>query len=199
MRPMGDMALVVMVVASTAGAATNFVTWTDLVHVQVDGGILRKNLASALWDSGAASVQRIDADTHGYAEATVAGPFGNRIFGLSTDNTNASFNTIDFGMYLYTGGLIIYEHGVNLGTFGSWTNDDILRIERVGSTVRYMVNGQTRYTSTQQTTASLRVDTSFLTNGTELHNVNLGTLPIPEPASAALLGFLGLAALRRGR
>lgn len=144
------------------------VTWTDLVGVTASGNSLT-NIPPSGWGSGgAATTNELAANTDGWIEMEAQETDTYRVLGLSSSNTNAHYNTINYAIYLYGTGIIkIFENGSGKGSFGSYTTGDILRIDRAGGTVTYKKNGATIYTSNIASTSKLIGDAAFLTvNGT---------------------------------
>ncbi|MEQ8363572.1 MAG: DUF6443 domain-containing protein [Cyclobacteriaceae bacterium] len=136
------------------------VTWTDLVGASILGNKIYRT--SGGWgSSGAASVQVLPAGQDGWLEVT-ASEASNRMIGLSDVNTNAHYNTIDYALYLTTNTLRVYENGVQ--KFDVPVNivpGEVFRIERTGTTIRYIRNGITVYTSTVASNTSLLADAAF--------------------------------------
>ena len=85
-----------------------------------------------------------------------------RMIGLSKGNTNASYEDIDFALYLALGQLRVYENLTSKGTFGNFATGDKLRIAVVGGVVKYSRNGSVFYTSTKTPTYPLLVDSCAL-------------------------------------
>jgi len=70
--------------------------------------------------------------------------------GLSTGNTDANYNTINFAVYITQGSLLIYESGNYVGSFGTFDLTYWLQV-RVNkgrsNFVEYFKNGVLIYTS----------------------------------------------------
>ena len=136
------------------------VAWTDRVGVTVDGSTLTKAAVDGWGNSGAASVQTISGD--GAVEYVALASNSNYVLGLSSINTDANYNTIDYAIFTsWEGILYVYEHGVYRGVFGGYQIGDILWVERVGSTVVYKKNGVVFYTSTVPSTGELIADVAL--------------------------------------
>ncbi|MBN1649487.1 MAG: VCBS repeat-containing protein [Spirochaetales bacterium] len=128
----------------------------DLVNVTaLSGNEIRKNS----WDGGAATNKVIPEN--GGAHFRANGNTTARMFGLSDNNTNASYSTIDYAIYLMSNGNFrIYENGVNQGDFGSYVDGDIFTVERRGGFICYK-KGLNVIRSTPAVTGTLLVDMSI--------------------------------------
>ncbi|WP_129582984.1 Ig-like domain-containing protein [Flavobacterium cyanobacteriorum] len=94
--------------------------------------------------------------------------------GLSTNNTNADFNTIQYAWYLRADGVVeIFENGTSRGTFGSYNSSTIFRIAVEANVVRYYTNNTLRYTSNLAPTLPLLVDVSINSNGGTIKDVQV--------------------------
>jgi len=139
--------------------STSSIAWTDRVGVTVEDGTLIKTGATG-WNSGAASVRTIPGD--GAIEFSAVTTDAYRMLGLSNSNASASYDTIGYAIYLRTDGtLSVYENGMHRGRFGTYQGDDVLRVERIGSTVVYKRNGAIFYTSAVPSTGALLADAAL--------------------------------------
>src|SRR5690606_2279146 len=85
-----------------------------------------------------------------------------RMIGLSDQNTNASYTSIDFAWYLLNNGTTrIYESGAHRYTGSNYTAGDVFRIERTGTTVKYYHNNVLKYTSGVVSSSLLMADMSI--------------------------------------
>jgi RHS repeat-associated protein len=146
------------------------VTWKDQVTTILQGNMLINTSSSSSWVSGAASVQQLAAGQPGWLETIYTGGSVERVVGLSDVNTNAHFNTIDYGVYLgstaLTNTAIVYENGTAKYTIpGKLSPGDVVRIERAGTTITYKVNGLTKYTSLVASNTVLMADVSLNYSG----------------------------------
>lgn len=119
-----------------------------------------------------------------------------RIIGLSATDANVNYTSIQYGLYLQSGGVVqVYESGTLRGTYGSYAAGDVLRVERVNTTVYYKKNGVVFETSTVPSTTELLADFSFYSSGGRLLNVqfNFGEAPTEQPiyGSSRLGQYLG--------
>ena len=148
------------------------IAWTDRVGVSVDGGTLTKTAASGWGNSGAASVQTIPGD--GAVEFMVMASNTKLILGLSNSNEDARDRTIDYAILARDYGTVaVYENGVGRGDFGTYQSGDILRVERVGSTIVYKQNGTVLYTSTIPSTGELIADAAINLTGAKVANARI--------------------------
>lgn len=158
------------------------VFWTDLVGTRVLGNRLFRNITNNTWgQSGAASVQLLPAGKDGWVEWTVSETNRSRMIGLSDQNLNANFTSIDYAIYLRDDGMLqIREEGVEKPasgtTVGAYKPGDVLRVARVGTAVKYYKNGVELYpagasVSQKSSTTALLADVAFAHSQGTLVNV----------------------------
>ena len=126
--------------------------------------IIRTGGSSGWNTAGAASVQQLAANENGWLEFTCAENNDNKMIGLSDQNTNANYTTIDYAIYLRTNGTVmVYENGSNRIPTNppSYKAGDVFRIERVGNAITYYQNGGVLYASTIPSTSVLMADIAF--------------------------------------
>jgi SprB repeat len=180
--------------AATAGAQTYPIVWASPTGVSLNGNQLTKTAAAGWGNAGAASVNILAAGANGWVERTVTAPLSSEsVFGFSDVNTDAHFNTIDYGIYLGTS-VIVYENGVNRFTLGTApVAGDVLRVERTGTSVTYKRNGTVFYTSTVASSTLLMADAALNQVGAVISNANASfqdTYPVTwtNPVSATING-----------
>jgi len=99
------------------------------------------------------------------------------MMGLSKDNPNAHYNTIDYALYTQNNGkLMVYENGSSKGTFQTYVPGDTIRVERIGGSIYYKKNENILFISTVDQNIDLIGDMSIYTTGTSIGNVSLKTL-----------------------
>jgi hypothetical protein len=147
-------------------------------RVEAYGSRLLKTGAAAAHDAGASSVELLAGD--GYVEAVVDATGVHRFLGLSTSDDDVNYTSIDFAFYVTTtdnidGQWQIWESGVNVqsGAAASIVVGDVVRVERVGTTITYKKNGAVIWTSTTPSIGALLVDVSMFTPGVKLDNVRM--------------------------
>jgi len=156
---------------------TEDLQWTALVNVTVDGNNTLTSTAGG-WFAGASSAQRITAD--GAVEITGTREDGNsRFIGLAYTDPDAGFSSIDYALQLFrNGALRVFENGDYKGIKGTFVTGDILRIERIGTTVRYLRNGVVQYTSAVPSSGDLLADTSFSASGMTIQGAIINLVPL---------------------
>jgi len=154
------------------------IVWTDVVNATVNGNSLTST-SNANWNAGAASLAVLPAGIDGYIEIEAAQTNNGVMFGFSEVNTNQSWNTIDYNLYVAESGkLKVYEKNIaKVSNGGVYAVGDKMRVERVGTTIYFKHNGNVIYTSTTPSTSSLIVDCSFYQANAILSNAifNFGT------------------------
>jgi RHS repeat-associated protein len=139
--------------------------WKDMIGITVNGNTLASNITSAAWGlSGAASIQQLPGGQSGWVEASFGKNTAPRMIGLSDSNPDANYSTIDYAIYISGSTLYVYENNLNLGAKGTVVDTDVVRVERIGSTVYYKKNAAIVYTSTVPSTTLLMVDIAFNQN-----------------------------------
>ncbi|HEX5171922.1 MAG TPA: DUF6443 domain-containing protein [Cyclobacteriaceae bacterium] len=151
------------------------ITWKDKVGLKQEGRRLIRTASGSGWGtSGAASVQQLSASTNGWIEFTASETNLARMIGLSDQNTNANYTTIDFAWYLLnTGAINVYENGANRGSFGTYVPGDVFKIERTGTTIKYFQNNVLKYTSSVASSSVLMADVAI--HGSAGTVINVGS------------------------
>ncbi|MFN8206637.1 MAG: hypothetical protein U0T82_04425 [Bacteroidales bacterium] len=170
--------------ASACNTAEEQVKWkiSDLTNTQItgSGNSLSKVQSNGNWNGGAASWNTVA--NNGYFQFVVTETNTARMMGLSTTNTNSDYTSIQYAIYLRNDSTLrVYESGVLIGTFGSYTSGDVFRIAVVANVVKYYKNGSLFYISGVAPTLPLLVDVSIRdVNGTVTNaivsNYNTGSL-----------------------
>lgn len=124
------------------------IIWTDTIGVSIsENHSITSNVNGTEGNSwqdncGAASVNRLPAGKDGWIEYEVATPNGNYYFGLSEDNPDPNGTSVEYGVYdRNLGYLVVYEFKEWKGNYTNTKVGDIVRLERIGATLYYKVNG----------------------------------------------------------
>ncbi|TNF25669.1 MAG: DUF4215 domain-containing protein [Deltaproteobacteria bacterium] len=150
--------------------------WFNGKGVSATATSLYSDFASG-WGGGASTRETLTCGD-GYVEARIP-KLSDLMLGLGVGDASVSYTDIEHAFYpTASGALNIYESGANLGSFGTYQADDVLRVE-VAMTgpgapyVRYLKNGTPLYTSTRIPTIidDFRLDTSFNRIGDSLEDV----------------------------
>jgi RHS repeat-associated protein len=146
------------------------VTWKDLSGVSSTGNRLTRTATVA---AGAASVQQLAAGQNGWIEVIVSETNTNRYIGFNDSNPDVGFTNIDYGFYLNGTTLKIIENNVTRLTLTSvLVAGDILKIERMGSAIKYYRNGTLlSYQNNAAINSALLVDVSMQSNNATLVGV----------------------------
>jgi hypothetical protein len=148
-------------------------TFSDIVGVSVSGDDLTATAANGWGNAGVFSIEGITSG-NGYVSAVMGETTGSKMLGLSVDNPNSSYNTIDFAIYPQLGGNIgVYENGANRGSFGSYTVGDTLSVESLNNKILYKKNGEVIYVSTVTPSYPLYLDTAFFHQNGTLNDVKM--------------------------
>jgi RHS repeat-associated protein len=152
------------------------VNWTGISsNISATDGVIGRTSGSAGWTAGASSSQTIPASTDGWLEARSPQTNSPVMIGLSDQDVNVNYTSIDYALYFYSNGAIyVYESGSNRGIVGTYTAKDVFRIERIGQTIVYKKNQRVIYTSGVPSTSSLLADCSIYQIGGALDQVHIG-------------------------
>jgi hypothetical protein len=153
------------------------VKWTTLANVVTTGAgnSLNKTTSNNNWDGGAFSFNTVA--NNGYLEFTATETNTSRMIGLSNTNTDNSFSSIRYAIYLQNNGsLSIYEAGSNKGSFGSYAASDVYRVSVENSIVKYYRNNIVFYISALVPTFPLYADVSINNVGGTITNAFVSNL-----------------------
>lgn len=155
----------------------NKVSWGFLVGVTVNAFVqsLTKVVPTAWGNAGSASLEVLDGLQDGYVEFTIPSIDSSRYFvGLSDENVDEHYTSIDYAFFYNSGSVMIYENGDYIMGLGNAQPGDRYRIEmRRGGIVNYYKNGSLELPSPISTPAgaNLVVDTALYDQGSALHEV----------------------------
>jgi Leucine-rich repeat (LRR) protein len=159
-------------------------TWQNMVGVKVDGNNLVKTATTNNWGvAGASSVQQIPAGADGWVEATVTEITTNKMIGLSDQDTDQNYPSIDYAFHLSLNNLVVFIGGVNKGTVATISTGDRLRIAREGGNMIFYRNGVKVYptgTATLPCSTLLMADASIYQLGATLGRVRISAAPGPQ-------------------
>lgn len=158
----------------------HMVKWDTIVSLSYNSvtNTLTNNSGNS-WLHGALSLNKLHSNEDGYAGLNISTLALNidQFVGLSTYNTGAHFNTIDYAIYHTGQTVVIYESGTNVYGAGACEIGDFYYVERSGSNIYYkrIRDGETTllYTSASSVDPSdeLYVDCSIYYNGYSVSNV----------------------------
>lgn len=147
------------------------ITWTDQAGVETNANSLVKK-GSEGWNSAAYSAEYIGDD--GALEFTVKGATTSRMLGFSYVNTDERFEWINYAVFLTSyGRLYIFENGVQKGNYSTYTDDDVIRIERKNGIVTYIKNGNKIYASKIPSAGALYADASLYSEGATIDKAKI--------------------------
>ncbi len=146
--------------------------YKDLVGMSFTNDDITKTASNGWSNGGLATYGSFSGD--GYLEYSIPQANKAMMIGLSTDNTNAHYNTIDFAIYNTSGGSVyVYESGSSKGSQTTYQTGDVFRVERVGSTINYLKNGEVFYTSLTASSGSLIGDVTIYHNQGKIEDLNI--------------------------
>lgn len=148
------------------------IQWTGITNASVSGDALT-GTSSTNWAAGAVSLQTLAAGLDGWAEFRVTKTSPRVTVGLSDQNTNTNFNTIDYAWDINGNTLRPYENGTARSTATVVFPGDILRVERINNIIYYKRNGVVHYKSLVTSTTLLMADASLYNNGSTISQVRL--------------------------
>ncbi|MCB9195603.1 MAG: PKD domain-containing protein [Flavobacteriales bacterium] len=140
-------------------------------NIEVTDNNVTKNGSNG-WNCGAASVQQVN--DNGFIYTVVDETNTERAFGLNSSNTSVSYTDIDFAINLRNDGTIrIYENGSLIGSYGSYTTGDTLKVLSLDNVIYYYKNSIVLYTSVNVPTFPMVADLALNTNGATLKDIYL--------------------------
>lgn len=150
-------------------------TWQAKVNVTANSAEIRKTTGiNSTWNAGALSIESLAANEDGWVEFKVGETNKNRMAGLSVYNTGASYTTINFALYPTDNGTLqVYENGGLKANLGSYTVNDVFKVERREGNIFYWKNNTIIYTSLQTSSAQLFFDCAFYTTNGSISNAVL--------------------------
>jgi RHS repeat-associated protein len=115
------------------------VTWKDLVNAQQIGNILKRTGTAK---GGAASAQVLPASTNGWMEFIYSPESTTRFVGFNDANPDVSETNINYAFKLVNTAVTVVENnGTAKATLTGLRAGDVLRIERVGTAMKFYKNG----------------------------------------------------------
>lgn len=101
--------------------------------------------------------------------------------GLTLNDDNRSYTDLEYAILTNAAGTCsVFENGTSKISMGSYNATTRFTIRRVGGSIEYIKDGVTYYTSTVPVAASLRVDSSFYTQGASITAARLYTGDLDE-------------------
>jgi hypothetical protein len=142
----------------TSSPSNYSIDWIDAAGVQIDAGVLTKNIPAAAWtNAGATSSNTLPPNTDGWIEFTVT---TQRTFIIGFVTTSI-FNDNNFANAIYirsTAQISVYEGSANTN-HGNVISGDVFRISREGAEMKYYKNGSVIKTVVVNPATELRART----------------------------------------
>ncbi|MCB5191277.1 hypothetical protein LG198_11115, partial [Methylobacillus arboreus] len=164
------------IVTNPAGVITTNAIAHPTFNITLTGNSVKKTGGGNAWgDADAISMESFTGGAYVSAQAGQTNLAG--MFGLNADPTaNKSYNTLDYAWYPTAGGILqIYENGSYAGDYGTYTPSDVLAVEYVGTTVRYLKNGVVMRTVNTTANRTFYFDSSFNSVGFALNHIFFGS------------------------
>ncbi|MDD4964930.1 MAG: polymorphic toxin type 44 domain-containing protein [Gallionella sp.] len=147
---------------------------TASTSITLNGNSLSKTSGTTGWNADAYSQNGLTGGAYISARVGQTNMYG--MFGLNSEpTTDSSYTSLDYAWYsLPTGVLQIYESGVLVGSFGTYTPTDVLSVVYEGSTIRYLKNGITQRSVATTAGRTFYLDTSLYNTGYTLNDLQYG-------------------------
>lgn len=145
-------------------------TMADPQTMEKTGGV------TSVWDAQVYSTEMFGACSISFKAAALNTHF---MIGLDSDPAaSASYSSMDFALYATTGGISIFEAGVGVGSFGSYTLNTVFGVSYDGKFVYYLIDGNV-IRSVKVATAGtlLAFDSSFYEIGAKALAVTFSPTP----------------------
>lgn len=170
----------------TIGNTLAYLEWTDMDSTEVDSILIQSTQTIDGWSSGAASVNTMDNNTNGYIEYLVTKEdFSDnwnktRAFGLSEENTDENYETIEYAFYFSGSLLNIIDSGTVQIDSIDYAPGDLLKIQRSGDTIKYWKNDdlQRQHISLDIYEKQLITDLSFYSAGAYFQGIKSSFCPL---------------------
>jgi PKD repeat protein len=174
-----------------SGTTRQNVVWQNVVGCAVSGNSLTKTAPTTWGNAGASSVQKI-LSGNGYVEFTALETNSERMVGLSNNDVDQTYISINYAIHLNTGrAFYVYESGIQRGYFGDFNTGDIFRVSVESQTVKYYRNGAVFYTSAVRPAYPLMADAALMGQGCTVSNaVMSGVEAAPAPPTAPVVKVL---------
>lgn len=159
------------------------ILWDDLTGVSENGNDLTKTTGNG-WNAGAASYNQLAANEKGFVQYRVDQTNVIKAFGLSSNNNNNHYNTIDYGIFFLYNWVLVVENGSIAGFYGQYNLDDKFRIVRqANGIIKYKKNGEVFRQVSSDSNQTLIVDLAMFSanstfNGIKSDFCNLDALTI---------------------
>ncbi len=171
MKKSNIITLLIAILPMLTIAQNNYGTlWEELSNMDYDVPNDTITATAGNWTSGAISKNVLSAGQDGRVTYT-AGVLEKKFFGLSTWNTAPGYSSIDYAIYLANGTIFLYEKGVFLGIYGSYSSVDEFAVERIGSNINYIKNGTILLSRSTDSALELHVDVSLYDVGSSYTNI----------------------------
>lgn len=142
------------------------ITWINKKNVTVKNKYISKFDGGLLWDAGATSNKVLALNSDGWMTAVLQKPKQSKIIGLTKVAKIDNWETVTYGIRFKSGKAIIVEGDkVVLETGRKCKKGDIVKIEKVGTTISYKINDELLYTSMKDVSHNLRVKVAFFSTG----------------------------------
>ncbi|MCA6078786.1 T9SS type A sorting domain-containing protein [Fulvivirga sedimenti] len=153
--------------------AAESATFGSIVNIFVTGNDLLKGQGgNNNWDAGTTSLNTVQ--DNGYLEFVAGEDAYDKMIGLSNDAGDASFNSIDYAIYLQNDDDVrIYQNGSDITGAGTYTTGDVFRLGVEDGVVKYYKNGVLLYISNDAPTLPLLVDVSMNDQGAAINDVTV--------------------------
>ncbi|MGB3948262.1 MAG: T9SS type A sorting domain-containing protein [Bacteroidia bacterium] len=140
--------------------------WNDVIGVNQSPTSLTKTSVDGWGNAGAVSNNTLDTLENGWLQYTVNSTSDILGFGLSTNNTDAHYNSINYAVMINAGQLSIYNNGQLIGNYGAVTLNDSIRISRIGNILLFTKNNQELHNQALDAKQPLMADVAIYTQGT---------------------------------
>lgn len=162
-------------------------TVTDQIGINVNGNDIVKTDVTGWGNGGGSSnVQFYNFDFLEFKALT-----GKCVMvGLSHQNSNAHYTTIDYAIYARSDNKIyVYENGVQKTLpLATYTNSSTIKVQVVNGTVRYFFNGTLLpYCSLIEGDGPLVLDFAMYENGSQINDLAITACGVNVPRSLALI------------
>jgi PKD repeat protein len=178
-RPVAFSLFMLLAPVAAGSVRAEGVVWRNVTNAtEYVSTLTRSNHTGEDWNAGASSTRAI-ASGDGYVDFRATASDKHLMVGLSRNDSDASYSSLDFAVYLVGDGqFAVFESGVFRGGMGTYAANDHFRVQISSASgqpqVEYSHNGVVFYVSGVAPSYPLQADSSIYSLGASVADAELG-------------------------
>jgi hypothetical protein len=149
-----------------------FVQWKNVEGADIINPYhLYKNSGYDYENCGASSTNVIPASGNGSLRISYDNVIEDVVIGLSNEDVDLSYTTINYAFGIFESEIVIYENGEPMGQIGYFESGDLLEIVKNGNIIRYIKNDIIVREVELQSTNDLLVDLCMVSGSSQVNEV----------------------------